>query len=174
MLRVATLILLWFVLVSSVAAKDKAAKEGTFYKLGELGIKEKKVEGGKLKVTFKPRDEQFYWCPGIKIEKTKKATVVTFVRCKTSKSCSIDQPAKIGKRLIRNVEFNTNGLDVYVRNGASNFRRIYQSPNSKLAGLPDELTSEDSKSGTGPEVNTKTKPTSGSGKRPLILVPSNR
>ena len=164
MLRFATLFVLSFVVVSSCLAREKAPKEGTFYQLGELGIKEKKAVGGKLKVVFQPKDEQFYWCPGIKIEKTKKATVVTFVRCKTSKNCSIDQPAKIGKRLIRTVEFGTNGLDVFVRNGATNFRRIYQSPNSKLAGLPDEITIKSASSGA--EVNTKTKPTSGPGKRP--------
>ena len=94
------LTLILFLSLSSLAfAKDDELKEGTYYSLGQVGIKKAKEKGGQLSIDFQPVDEQFYWCPGIKVKKTKKVTIVTFMRCKTSQNCSIDQPAKIGKRL---------------------------------------------------------------------------
>lgn len=110
-----------------------APKEGTYYSYGQVGVKKLEVDGSKIHLTFKPTDEQFHWCPGINVEKVdvenskKQVTVVTFVRCKTSQNCGVDKKAKIGKRMIRTVSFNTNGLDVFVRQG-SKFRRIHKGP----------------------------------------------
>jgi len=118
---------------SKIVPKIKEAKEGTYYNFGQVGVKDMEVKGSTINLIFKPIDEQFYWCPGIKVDKVeaenskKKVTVVTFVRCKTSQDASVDKQAKIGKRLIRTVSFDTGGLDVYVREGEK-FRRIHKSP----------------------------------------------
>lgn len=114
-----------------VHAKDVPPKEGSYYAFDQLGISKTEFKAGKIALTFKPTQEEFHWCPGIKVQKTKKATVVTFVRCKTSQTCGIDKKAKIGKKLVRTISINTNGLDVYVRSGAKKFKRIYTSPNSQ-------------------------------------------
>ena len=95
------LFLFAFVTLSSPAFAEETPKPGTFYPYAELGIKKMEVKGSVIKFTFKPRDEQFYWCPGAKVKTTDKATVLTFVRCKTSQTCGVDAKAAIGKRLIR-------------------------------------------------------------------------
>lgn len=172
------LVLVFLLVSASIAfAKDADLKEGTYYTYNQIGIKKKKEKGGQLKVEFQPKDEQFYWCPGIKIKKTDKATIVTFVRCKTSKNCSVDKSAKIGKRLERSVSFSTNGKDVYVRNSPNNYRRIYKTPDSKL---PDDITidasaSTKTKTVGGKQKTSKQKGGSGNSRTvPLILRPSKK
>ncbi len=115
-------------LLVSVANADVTPKEGSYYPLGQVGIKKQEVKGSSIHLTFKPRDEQFYWCPGVKIQKTPLATVVTFVRTKTSQDADVTVKAAIGKRLVRTVTIPTNGMDVYVRTGADSFKRIYAVP----------------------------------------------
>ena len=142
MFRSVLLLLMCTTVAPMVMAKDakiEEFKEGSYYKVGQLGIKKIKEQGGKLDITFRPIDEQFHWCPGIKTQKTKIATIVTFVRVKTSQNFSVDKQAKIGNRLIRSISISTNDLDVYVRNGPNRFKRIYKSPNSK-GNIPEELT----------------------------------
>ena len=137
-----------FLFLASVAAADpnvsappkqgapkskKKLKEGTYYNYGQVGVKKMEVNGSTINLTFHPTQEQFHWCPGINVEKVpvgdtkQKVTVVTFVRTKTSQSASVDKQARIGKRLIRTVSFDSHGLDVFVREGKK-FRRIYESP----------------------------------------------
>ena len=70
-------------LLATTVFADRPPKPGTFYKDSQLGIRSKELKGTKLHITFSPQHEQFYWCPGVKIEHTSKATVVTFVRAKT-------------------------------------------------------------------------------------------
>ena len=94
------------------------------------------IKGSKINLTFKPTDEQFYWCPGAKVQVTKKATVVTFVRCKTSQNADITIKAKIGKRLIRTMTIPTNNKDVVVRVGPEKFKKIYASPANTTAKKP--------------------------------------
>ena len=140
-------------LLAGVSFADEPPKPGTFYKHGQLGIKKMVVEGTHINMTFKPVDEQFFWCPGIKVQTTDKATIVTFVRCRTSMSCGIDTKAAIKKRLIRTVKFDTKGKDTYIRNGAKQFKKIY--------------VGKKSASGTKKAASTKTKPKSvGSGTKP--------
>ncbi len=111
----------------------KTPKPGTYYNYGQVGVKKMEVDGSTINMSFKPVNEQFHWCPGINVEKVavenskKQVTVVTFVRCKTSEDCGVDKQARIGKRLIRTVSFNTNGLDVFVREGEK-YRRIHKAP----------------------------------------------
>lgn len=118
-------------LASTAAGKSNTLKPGTFYKYDQLGVRKTEINGNRIDLVFKPQDEQFHWCPGIKVQSTEKATIVTFVRCKTSQSCGVDKKAAIGKRLIRTVSIDSNGLDVYVRNGEKKFKRIFKSPHSK-------------------------------------------
>ena len=113
------------------SAGEPIPKEGTYYKFDQLGIRKKEVKGDRIDLVFKPMDEQFFWCPGIRVQTTKVATVVTFVRCETSKTCGVDAKAAIGKRLIRTVSINSNGKDIYVRNGPKRFKRLYKAPKSK-------------------------------------------
>ena len=120
-------ILILFVLSGFSMGEDEP-KQGTFYPFSELGITKTEMIGTKIRLTFKPTDEQFYWCPGAKIQSVKQGTVVTFVRCKTSQSCHIDQKAAIGKRLIRTITIDTRGKDTYVRTGPKKFKRIYEAP----------------------------------------------
>jgi hypothetical protein len=120
-----------FVFAGIGISKEIPPKEGTYYTYGQLGLAEPKANGNRIDLVFKPLDEQFYWCPGIKVQQTKVAVVLTFVRCKTSETCGVDAKASIGKRLIRKVSVNTSGMDVYVRNGPKKFKRIYKSPESK-------------------------------------------
>ena len=127
---VARVLILGSLLVGTVSADD-APKPGTFYKHGQLGIKKTEVTGTRIKLTFTPMKEQFFWCPGVKIQNTEKATVVTFVRCKTSKSCGIDAKAAIGKKLIRTITIDSRGKDTYIRNGAKQFKKIYTAPKKK-------------------------------------------
>jgi hypothetical protein len=84
--------------------------------------------------------EQFHWCPGIKVQETKKATVVTFVRCKTSKSCDIDTKAKIGRKLIRTVTINIRGKDVFVRNGPKKYKRVHRIEKKKAPSKAKSAT----------------------------------
>ena len=135
-------------------AKDNPPKEGSYYTYGQLGIRKTQVNNNRVDLVFKPVDEQFYWCPGVKVQKTKKATVVTFVRCKTSKSCGVDSKASIEKRLVRKVSIDTNGLDVYVRNGPKKFKLLYKSPNSKLKAKKTGKKGSRSTSGS----KTRTRP----------------
>lgn len=131
-------------LLAGISFADEPPKPGTFYKHGQLGIKKMVVDGTQILMTFKPVDEQFYWCPGIKVQATDKATVITFVRCKTSMSCGIDTKASIEKRLIRKVKFDTRGKDTYIRNGAKQFKKIYkgkESARSKAASAKSKSTS---------------------------------
>lgn len=110
---------------------DEPPKPGTFYKYGELGIRQTEVKAPLIHLTFKPKDEQFHWCPGIKVQVTKKATVVTFVRTKTSKSAHVDKKAAFGRKLTRTITIDTKGQDTYVRNGAKDFKKIYSAPEKK-------------------------------------------
>lgn len=119
------------VATTGYAEEKNPPKEGTYYSYDQVGVQEKKVQGNRIDLVFKPKDEQFYWCPGITIKKTDVATVVTFVRCKTSKTCGVDVKASIGKKLIRKVSINSNGLDVYVRNGPKQFKRLHATEKSK-------------------------------------------
>lgn len=119
---------LLFLSPNLLLAANTEPKTGTYYTLNEVGIKKKELKGTQLHLTFKPKDEQFHWCPGIKVQVTKKATIVTFVRCKTSKDCGIDKKATIGKRLIRTVTIDTKGMDTYVLNGPKKYKRIHQAP----------------------------------------------
>jgi hypothetical protein len=150
-------------MIGSVGAEDTPPKPGSFYQHGQLGIKKTKITGAKIKLTFKPVDEQFYWCPGIKVQTTDKATVVTFVRCKTSKSCGVDAKASIGKRLIRTVTIDTKGMDTYVRNGPKKFKKIYTS--KKKPAAKAKKTSEKKK------LSSTTKTQKSDGRRPRPSSP---
>ena len=122
--------LIWLSLTSAVwAAKDPEA--GSYYPQAQLGIKKIDAAGAKLEIVFKPRAERDYWCPGVKVKTTKKATIVTFVRCKNSKDCSVDRRAKIGKKLLRTVTVDTRGLDTYIKNGPKSYKRIHEAPKKK-------------------------------------------
>ena len=120
-----------WLLFAGVLFAEPGPKPGTFYKHGELGIKKTELKGTTLHLTFKPRDEQFHWCPGIKVKTTDKATVVTFVRCATSKNASIDKKAKIGKKLIRTISIDTKNKDTYIREGEKKFKKIFSAPKKK-------------------------------------------
>lgn len=130
MFRFACLVSLLFV---SVASAEVAPKEGAYYSLSQVGVTKQEVKGSSIHLTFKPRDEQFYWCPGVKIQRTPLATVVTFVRAKTSENADVTVKAAIGKHLLRTVSIPTNGMDVYVRDGADSFKRIHAEPKSEDA-----------------------------------------
>lgn len=119
------------------AAKFKEPKKGTYYPLGAAGISKMEPKGSRLHVTFKPKDEQFHWCPGIKVKTTDVATIVTFVRCKTSASCSVDKKAAIGRKLVRTVTIDTRNKDTYVYTGPKQFKRIHEVPKD-----PKEKTKE--------------------------------
>ena len=112
-------------------AAEPVPKPGTYYTHGQLGIRKTEVQGANIKLTFKPVDEQFYWCPGAKVQVTNKATVVTFVRCKTSEDWNIDVKAKIGNRLVRSITLDTHNKNTYVRNGPKKFKLIYAAPKKK-------------------------------------------
>lgn len=126
-------VMVYSMFAAACMAADEAPKPGTYYTHGQLGIKKIEAQGSKITLTFKPVDEQFYWCPGAKVQVTKKATVVTFVRCKTSEDWKIDAKAKIGKRLIRTITLDTQNKNVYVRNGPKKFKLLYavQQPKKK-------------------------------------------
>ncbi len=157
------------ILATAAVGEDTAPKPGTYYKYGQLGVRKTEINGTRIDLTFKPQDEQFHWCPGIKVQSTKKATVVTFVRCKTSRSCGIDKKAAIGKRLLRTISIDSNGLDVYVRNGPKKFKRIYKSPNSKMKSCSQ------AKSKSKGKTKPTTKTTKGSGKRTAaVLHPADK
>ena len=111
------------------ALGEKTPDEGSYYKYSELGISKTDIKGDVITIHFKPKDEQFYWCPGIKVQTTAKATAVTFVRTKTSEDGNITKKAGFGKHLLtRHVTFNAGGKDTYVRAGAKKFKRIYKVP----------------------------------------------
>lgn len=139
------------IFASPVVSADNAPKAGTYYTYGQLGIKKLEIKGKQIHLVFKPTDEQFHWCPGIKVQTTKKATIVTFVRCKTSQTCGIDRKADIGKKLIRTISIDIGNVDVYVRNGEKKFHRIHKVPKPK------------------PKSATKTK-NAGSNKRASVLL----
>ena len=147
MIRKRKLVWLFFVaLLATTAFADRPPKPGTFYKDSELGIRKKELKGTKLHITFSPKAEQFFWCPGVKIKHTSKATVVTFVRTKTSQNGRIDKKAKYDKKLSSQlVVIDTKKRDTYIRNGEKQFKQIY-SPKQQQKGS-----------------STKTKNVSGSG-----------
>jgi|GEM_PF-5277096 len=121
--------LFFVVFASTLAFADKPPKPGTFYKDSQLGIRKKELKGTKLHVTFTLQPEQFYWCPGVQVKHTSKATVVTFVRSKTSQNGKIDKKAKFDKKMTSQVVvIDTKKRDTYIRNGAKTFKQIY-SPN---------------------------------------------
>lgn len=116
---------------TTIAFADRPPKPGTFYKDSQLGIRKQELKGTKLHITFSPQNDQFYWCPGVQIEHTSKATVVTFVRAKTSQNGKIDRKAKFDKKLSSQlVVIDTKKRDTYIRNGARTFKQIY-SPKQK-------------------------------------------
>lgn len=148
-------------LLAGISFADEPPKPGTFYKHGQLGIKKMVVEGTQIQMIFKPVDEQFHWCPGIKVQTTDKATIVTFVRCKTSMSCGIDTKASIEKRLIRKIKFDTKGKDTYIRNGAKRFKKIYTGKKSARAKAAAAKT----KSSSSSKSKTKSQQTGSSTKQ---------
>ena len=128
MVRHAVFAYLFFSAASILA--DKPPKPGTFYKDSELNISKKEVKGTKIHITFRLNNKDFYWCPGVKIQHTPKATVVTFVRAKTSKSGDVDQKAKYDRKLLsQTVAIETKNRDTYIRNGAKSFKKIFASKN---------------------------------------------
>ena len=133
MFRHTLVLVLAITLVPSLvwSAEENPPKEGTYYKHGQLGIRKVQANGNRIDVEFRPNTERFHWCPGVTIKKTDVATVVTFVRCKTSKTCGVDKKATVEKKLIRKVSIDTGGLHVYVRNGPNKFKLLYKSPNAK-------------------------------------------
>ena len=113
-------------LLAGLASADRAPKPGTFYKESELRIIKKELKGSKIHMTFSTKKDRFYWCPGIKIKHTKKATIVLFVREKSSKNGSYDQKAKFDRSMTKQfVTIETKGLDTYIRNGERAFKKIH-------------------------------------------------
>ena len=112
-------------LLASGPADATDPDEGKYYKYGQLGVKKSELVGSKIELTFQPVSEQFFWCPGIKVQETKKAVVVTFLRCETKTTCPVDVAAKIGKKLVRTITIDTRGKDTYVKNGPKQYKRIY-------------------------------------------------
>lgn len=122
------------ILTSGLLAAEpapKPLKPGTYYSSAEAGIEKMELKGTTLHVTFRPKAESFYWCPGIRRKATKKAVIITFVRCSVLKDCGVDQKAEIGKKLIRSLVIDTKGLDVYAYEGGKKFKRIHQAPKKK-------------------------------------------
>lgn len=141
--------------LAGLAVADRAPKPGTFYKESELRIINKELKGSKLHLTFATKNDRFHWCPGIKVQHTKKATVVLFVREKSSKNGSVDQKAKYDRSMTKQtVAIETKSLDTYIRNGERAFKKIY-SPKKQASGK-----GSDASTGKNKDVKaTKTKHT---------------
>ena len=125
-------LIIWISLVALAIADDdsngKGAAPGSYYKYSQLGVVKSTLAGQSIKMTFRPVGETFHWCPGIKIDKTKKATIVTFVRAKTSANYNVTVKATIGTKLIRNVTIPTYGMPTYVRSGPKSFKKLWAPP----------------------------------------------
>lgn len=136
------LLILISLIVAGSAPAEEPPQPGSFYPLGELGIEKTDVIGTQIVLTFKPKAEPFYWCPGAKVQTVKQGTAVTFIRCSVRKTCAVDAKAAIGKRLIRTIKIDTRGKNTYIRTGPKEFKLIYKAPPKPTKQVRPKPTAE--------------------------------